>query len=103
MDRGYISHLAVRFIANRIGKEKLNITYEIHGFPKDLDSARELANNVKGGRLEFEEWVVEFLLHGIFNDKRNEMGFDGYRTFKRAIRNLLLLLKLKAEGLLSLI
>jgi len=76
-----ISHLAVRLIANRIGKENINKTFEIHGLPKDLDSAKELANNVKGGRLEFEEWVVEFLLHGILNEKRNEMGFDGYRTF----------------------
>lgn len=76
-----ISHLAVRLIANRIGKDELNKTYEIHGFPQDIDSAKELAENVKGGRLEFEEWIVEYLLHGILNEKRNEMGFDGYRTF----------------------
>lgn len=76
-----ISHLAIRLIANRIGKENINKTFEIHGLPKDLDSAKELANNVKGGRLEFEGWVVEFLLHGILNDRKNEMGFDGYRTF----------------------
>ena len=41
-----ISHLAVRLIANRIGKENINKTFEIHGFPKDLASAKELANNV---------------------------------------------------------
>jgi adenine specific DNA methylase Mod len=76
-----ISHLAVRLIANRIGKDNIDKTFEIHGLPKDLASAKELANNVKGGRLEFEAWVVEFLLHGILNERRNEMGFDGYRTF----------------------
>lgn len=91
-----ISHLAVRLIANRIGKGLLNKTYEIHGFPRDIDSARELANNVKGGRLEFEEWVVEFLLHGILNEKRNEMGYDGYRTFTINKQKYLVMIEVKS-------
>ncbi len=91
-----ISHLAVRLIANRIGKDQLNKTYEIHGFPKDIDSARELANNVKDGRLEFEEWVVEFLLHGILNDKRNQMGFDGYRTFTIGDQKFIVMIEVKS-------
>jgi len=91
-----ISHLAIRLIADRIGKEKINKTFEIHGFPKDLASARELANNVKGGRLEFEEWVVEFLLNGILNEKRNEMGFDGYRTFDANGKKQIVLIEVKS-------
>jgi site-specific DNA-methyltransferase (adenine-specific) len=79
-----ISHLAVRLIAKRLVDsygDEVEKTFEIHGFPKDLDSARELANKVKGGRLEFEDWIIEVMLHGIMNERRNEMGFDGYRTF----------------------
>lgn len=82
-----ISHLAVKLIAERIGMDKLNKTFEIHGFPKDIDSARELANNVKGGRLEFEQWIVEVMLSGILNQNRTEMGFDGYRTFTDGLGN----------------
>lgn len=91
-----ISHLAIRLIANRIGKDKLNKTYEIHGFPQDLDSAKELANNVKGGRLEFEEWIVEYMLHGILNEKRNEMGFDGYRTFNDGKQRHIVMIEVKS-------
>lgn len=93
-----ISHLAVRLISNRIGKENINITFEIHGFPKDLASAKELASNVKGGRLEFEEWVVEFLLHGILNEQRNAMGFDGYRTFDANGKKCLVMIEVKSGG-----
>jgi DNA modification methylase len=79
-----ISHLAVKLITKRLIEsysDNIMETLVIHGFPKDIDSARELANNVKGGRLEFEDWIIEVLLHGITNERRNEMGFDGYRTF----------------------
>ena len=93
-----ISHIAVRLIANRIGKENINKTFEIHGLPKDLDSAKELANNVKGGRLEFEGWVVEFLLHGILNEKRNQMGFDGYRTFDVNGEKQIVIIEVKSGG-----
>jgi site-specific DNA-methyltransferase (adenine-specific) len=79
-----ISHLAIKLMTKRLVDtygEEISKTFEIHGFPKDIDSAKELANNVKGGRLEFEDWIIEVLLHGITNERRNEMGFDGYRTF----------------------
>ena len=80
-----ISHLAVNLIEKKRliepYKNKLSGTYEIHGFPKDLDSAKELAKNVKGGRLQFEQWIVEVMLNGVLNDKKNELGFDGYFTF----------------------
>jgi site-specific DNA-methyltransferase (adenine-specific) len=79
-----ISHLAVKLITKRLVDtygDQIKQTFEIHGFPKDLDSAKELASGVKGGRLLFEEWIVEVLLHGVLNDKRNEMGYDGHFTF----------------------
>jgi len=79
-----ISHLAIKEIKKRLIRdyqEPIENTYEIEGFPKDLASARELASGVKGGRLKFEEWIVEVELHGILNEKRNTMGYDGHFTF----------------------
>jgi len=79
-----ISHLAVKLMANRLinafGKD-VKTTFEIFGFPKDIDSAKELAENTSGGRLKFEEWIVEVMLHGILNENKNQMGYDGYFTF----------------------
>lgn len=79
-----ISHLAVKLMANRLvnafGKE-IQGTFNISGFPKDIDSAKELAENTHGGRLKFEEWIVEVMLHGVLNDNRTQMGYDGYFTF----------------------
>lgn len=94
-----ISHLAVKLIAKRLGDtygDEILKTFEIHGFPKDIDSARELANNVKGGRLEFEEWIVEVLLHGVINERRNEMGFDGYRTFSIYDKKYIVMIEVKS-------
>lgn len=77
-----ISHLAVKLIGKRLTDSyglRINQDFEIHGFPKDMASARELAT-IKGGRLEFEDWIIEVLLQGILNERRNEQGFDGYLT-----------------------
>lgn len=94
-----ISHLAVKLITKRLsdsyGDDVLK-TFEIHGFPKDIDSARELANNVKGGRLEFEDWIIEVLLLGITNERRNEMGFDGYRTFTIYDKKYIVMMEVKS-------
>ena len=79
-----ISHLAVKLMANRLvnafGNNVRN-TFVINGFPKDIDSAKELAQNTSGGRLKFEEWIVEVMLHGVLNENRTQMGYDGYFTF----------------------
>jgi site-specific DNA-methyltransferase (adenine-specific) len=94
-----ISHLAVRLIGKRLIEsygDEVAKTFEVHGFPKDIDSAKELANNVKGGRLEFEDWIIEVLLHGITNDKRNEMGFDGYRTFNIYDKKYIVMMEVKS-------
>jgi len=85
-----ISHLAIRLIINRLThtfenniekKQKLLDNIEVNGLPKDIDSAKELAEKTSSGRLKFEEWIVEFMLHGILNENRTQMGFDGYFTF----------------------
>jgi DNA modification methylase len=79
-----ISHLAIKLNASRLIHsfgEKTRNTFIINGFPKDISSAKELAENVTGGRLKFEEWIVEVMLHGILNESKNQMGYDGYFTF----------------------
>lgn len=86
-----ISHLAIRLILKRLTdpydddmKRKIRGEIEIHGFPRDVASAKELARKERGGRLEFQEWVVEVLLHGIHNPKRTaDGGWDGYITFRK--------------------
>lgn len=56
---------------------------KLHGMPKDVASARELAQNVEGGRIGFQDWVIEVLLNGVANVKKSaDGGFDGYLTFK---------------------
>jgi site-specific DNA-methyltransferase (adenine-specific) len=96
-----ISHLAIKLISKRLVDtygENIKATFEIHGFPKDLDSARELAARVKGGRLLFEEWIVEVMLHGILNDKRNTMGYDGHFTFDMNGQKNVALIEVKSCG-----
>jgi adenine specific DNA methylase Mod len=96
-----ISHLAIKLISKRLVDtygENIKATFEIHGFPKDLDSARELAARVKGGRLLFEEWIVEVMLHGILNEKRNTMGYDGHFTFDMNGQKNVALIEVKSGG-----
>jgi len=87
-----ISHLAIKLILERIIKpipDNKRIDFQkgisIHGFPKDIASAKELAIKDKKGRYEFQEWVVEFLIGGILNPKKSaDGGWDGYITFPKA-------------------
>ena len=80
-----ISHLAVRLITKRLTETyglgiKHNI--KIHGMPKDVASARELAQNVEGGRISFQDWAIEVMLNGVVNEKKTaDGGYDGYLTF----------------------
>lgn len=79
-----ISHLAVKLIANRLIDQFGPDTregFEMFGFPRDLTSAKMLAEETRSGRLKFEEWIVEVMLHGVLNDQKNQMGYDGYFTF----------------------
>jgi site-specific DNA-methyltransferase (adenine-specific) len=96
-----ISHLAVKLISKRLsdayGPEIRN-TYEIFGFPKDLDSARELAINPDKGRFKFEEWVVEVMMDGVLNATRTQTGFDGYLTFDFQGKKELVMIEVKSGG-----
>jgi DNA modification methylase len=85
-----ISHLAVKLILSRLSKpyqhdkersEYLK-TITITGLPKDIASAKELARNADKHRVQFQDWVIEYLLDGNSNTKKSgDGGFDGYITF----------------------
>jgi len=94
-----ISHLAVKLITKRlmdaygIGVRK---TFEIFGFPQDIASARELATATRKGRLKFEEWIIEVMLHGVLNEKKNQTGFDGYLTLDMPWKKEFVLIEVKS-------
>lgn len=80
-----ISHLAVRLIKKRLTEtygKGIEHNLKLHGMPKDVDSARELAQNVDGGRIGFQDWAIEVMLNGVVNEKKvADGGYDGYLTF----------------------
>lgn len=102
-----ISHLAIRLILKRLTdtyegelKNRLRNEIEIHGFPKDIASAKELAQKDKRGRLEFQEWVIEVLFNGVHNPKKvADGGWDGYITFhKNGKERGVILIEVKSGG-----
>jgi site-specific DNA-methyltransferase (adenine-specific) len=80
-----ISHLAIKLILQRLQNaygDSITENVKLHGFPKDIDSAKMLARETENGRRGFQEWVIEVLLHGIDNPKKTaDGGYDGYLTY----------------------
>jgi site-specific DNA-methyltransferase (adenine-specific) len=80
-----ISHLAIRLIKKRLVEtygKNIEHNLKLHGMPKDIGSARELAQNVDGGRIGFQDWAIEVMLNGVVNEKKvADGGYDGYLTF----------------------
>ncbi len=80
-----ISHLAIRLIVKHLTETygqgaKHNI--KMHGLPKDVASAKMLAQETDGGRISFQDWAIEVMLNGVVNEKKSaEGGYDGYFTF----------------------
>jgi DNA modification methylase len=83
-----ISHLAIRLIKKRLVEtygKGIEHNLKLHGMPKDIASAKELAQNVEGGRIGFQDWAIEVMLNGVVNEKKvADGGYDGYLTFKGA-------------------
>lgn len=81
-----ISHLAIGLIERRLVQSHdkgIKKTYEIDGFPKDLSSAKKLAEGTPHGRLKFQDWVIEAMIGGIHNPKKTaDGGWDGHLTFE---------------------
>jgi site-specific DNA-methyltransferase (adenine-specific) len=84
-----ISHLAIKLILDRLVKpypdeKRYEIlgSIKINGYPKDIASAKSLAQSVKQGRIKFQDWVIEVMIGGVSNIKKSaDGGFDGYMTF----------------------
>ncbi|MEO8210963.1 MAG: DNA methyltransferase [bacterium] len=87
-----ISHLAIKLVLKRLTDpylknpekaEEIRKRLQIKGLPKDIASAKELAANTKGGRLEFQDWIIEVMLGGVVNPKKTaDGGWDGHITFE---------------------
>ena len=103
-----ISHLSIALIDKRLRDRYQEIIIDIKGIPKDLGSVvleyfninlkkyekeysrqienKKFLNEVKSyyRRIEFEKYVIEFLLKGICTDKKSNQGsdHDGYVIFE---------------------
>ena len=64
----------------RLGKMFPNIQYKVVGEPKDLESAKELANQNK---YQFQWWAVSLVGGQPYGDKKKgaDTGIDGYLHF----------------------
>lgn len=88
-----ISHLAIKLIRKRLldhyrgnptRTKAIRETLVIHGLPRDIASAKELAKTGSSGRFDFQDWVIEIKLEGVSNEKKvADGGFDGYVTFMK--------------------
>jgi site-specific DNA-methyltransferase (adenine-specific) len=80
-----ISHLAIRLIVKRLTEtygQGVKHNIKMHGLPKDVASAKMLAQETDGGRISFQDWAIEVMLNGVVNEKKSaDGGYDGYLTF----------------------
>ncbi|HVT86928.1 MAG TPA: DNA methyltransferase, partial [Chitinophagaceae bacterium] len=97
-----ISHLAIRLIIKRLVDtygEGVKHNIKVHGFPKDVASAKMLAQETEEGRFGFQEWAIEVLLHGVVNPKKTaDGGFDGYLTYQTDKGKEFVLIETKSGG-----
>jgi DNA modification methylase len=76
-----ITHLAISLIETRLRDAFPSIQYEVHGTPKDLDGARNLAGRDK---YQFQWWAVSLVTAVPFGGKKKgaDTGIDGLIYFK---------------------
>jgi adenine specific DNA methylase Mod len=76
-----ITHLAISLIEKRLRDAFLSIQYEVHGTPKDLEGARDLAARDK---YQFQWWAVSLVNAVPFAGKKKDAdsGTDGLIYFK---------------------
>jgi hypothetical protein len=76
-----ITHLAISLIEKRLTDAFPGIEYEVHGTPKDLDGARNLAERDK---YQFQWWAVSLVNAVPFGGKKKgaDTGIDGLIYFK---------------------
>jgi DNA modification methylase len=76
-----ITHLAISLIENRLRDAFPGITFGVHGTPKDLDSARDLAIRDK---YEFQWWACSLVNAQPYQGRKKgaDSGIDGLIYFK---------------------
>lgn len=76
-----ITHLAISLVEKRLRESFPGIRFEVHGTPKDLDSARDLAHRDKH---EFQWWACSLVNAQPFqgHKKGADSGIDGVIYFK---------------------
>lgn len=98
-----ISHLAIRLIVKRLTETYgLGVKHNIkmHGLPKDVASAKMLAQETEGGRISFQDWAIEVMLNGVVNEKKvADGGYDGYLTFNMGKEKYFALIETKSGKL----
>jgi DNA modification methylase len=85
-----ITHLAISLVESRLRAAFPGITFDVHGVPKDLDSARDLAQRDK---YEFQYWACSLVKARPYQGKKKgaDTGIDGVipfqddKTFKKII------------------
>ena len=76
-----ITHLAISLIEKRLNDAFPGIQYEVHGTPKDIAGAQNLANRNK---YQFQWWVVSLVNAVPYGGKKKgaDSGIDGIIYFK---------------------
>jgi DNA modification methylase len=76
-----VTHLAISLVEKRLKDAFPGITYEVHGTPKDLEGARDLAQRDK---YQFQWWAVSLVDAVPFAGKKKgaDTGIDGLIYFK---------------------
>ncbi len=71
-----ITHLAINLIKRRLHDKYPDMKFEVIGEPKDLESAKDLAQN---DRYQFEWWALSLVDARPINDKKkgSDRGIDG--------------------------
>jgi len=80
-----ITHLSISVIEKRLRDAFPGIKFEIHGSPKDLDGARDLAARDK---YQFQWWAVSLVNAAPQNSKKKgaDGGIDGHIYFRSGAR-----------------
>lgn len=76
-----ITHIAIRLVEDRLRDAFPGITFDVHGTPKDLDSARDLARRDK---YEFQLWACSLVKAEPYQGKKKgaDSGIDGVKYFQ---------------------
>lgn len=74
-----ITHLAISLIEKRLQDSFPEVEYEVHGTPKDMDGARDLA---KRDKHEFQLWACSLIDAQPFKGKGADSGIDGLLYFQ---------------------